>query len=139
MGHESFDRDTEVVGSSERSLGIVFAVVFALIGAVPWIFGGPLRLWALGAGILFLAVALVAPAVLKPLNRLWTRLGLLLHRVMSPVVLGFMFFVVITPLGLAMRVFRKRPLKLHFERDARSYWIERRPPGPPPNSFGDQF
>lgn len=139
VGHESFEREEQVVGSSDRSLGIVFAAVFALIGVVPWTFGGVLRLWALAIGALFLALALLAPSLLAPLNRVWTKLGLLLHRVVSPVVLGIMFFLVITPLGLLMRVLGKRPLRLGFEREARSYWIERRPPGPPPASLGDQF
>jgi hypothetical protein len=90
-------------------------------------------------GAAFLAAALLRPAVLAPLNRVWTRFGLLLHRIVSPVVLGIMFFVVITPMGLIMRALGKDPLRLRLEREARSYWIERRPPGPPPDTLNNQF
>ena len=79
------------------------------------------------------------PALLAPLNRLWTRFGALLHRVVSPIVLGFMFFVVITPMGLVRRMLVKDPLRLRFDRQAGSYWVPRQPPGPPPQSLTNQF
>jgi len=79
------------------------------------------------------ALALVAPRALKPLNILWFRFGLLLHAIITPVVLGLMFFTVITPLGWLMRAFGKRPLSLGFDRTATSYWIHRTPPGPAPD------
>jgi hypothetical protein len=139
MGHESFDRDEIPQGGSNRALGIVFAVVFALIAFVPALFGGRLRLWSFGVSVAFLAAAFLAPALLGPLNRAWTRFGLLLHRIVSPIVLGFMFFVVVTPIGLLMRAFGKDPLRLRFDRAARTYWIERKPPGPAPESLSDQF
>lgn len=139
MSHESFDRDEALPGGSNRALGIVFAVVFALIALVPPLFGGPIRLWSLGVSAAFLAAAFLAPALLGPLNRVWTRFGLLLHRIVSPIVLGFMFFVVVTPIGLLMRAFGKDPLRLRFDRVVRSYWIERKPPGPAPESLSDQF
>ena len=87
----------------------------------------------------FLLVALGFPSILAPLNRLWLRFGLLLHRIVSPLVLGIMFFLVITPMGLLMRAFGKDLLRLKFDRAAASYWIERTPPGPPPESMADQF
>lgn len=139
MGHESFDRNIPVQGSSNRTLGVVFAVVFLIIGAFPIIFGNAPRWWSFVVAAAFALVALFVPASLGPLNRLWTRFGLLLHRIVSPVVLGIMFFLVVTPIGLLMRAFGKDPLRLRFEADARSYWIERTPPGPPPQSFTDQF
>jgi hypothetical protein len=139
MGHESFDRDAPLQGSSNRSLGIVFGAVFLIIGALPLAFGGTPRWWSLAVAGGFLGVAFLAPALLGPLNRLWTRFGLLLHRIVSPVVLGIMFFLVVTPTGLLMRVFGKDPLRLRFDRNARSYWIDRTPPGPPPQSLSDQF
>ena len=139
MGHESFDRDEAVRGPSDRNFGLVFAVVFAVIGLLPWVFGRPVRTWGIVAAALFLAVALVAPRILAPLNKLWLKLGLLLHRVVSPIVLGIMFFLVITPMGLLMKVFGKDPLRLRFDRGASTYWIAREPPGPPPDSFSDQF
>jgi hypothetical protein len=84
-------------------------------------------------------VALLWPAVLAPLNRIWTRFGLLLHRIVSPVVLGVMFFGVVTPMGLVMRALGKDPLRLRFDPAARTYWIERRPPGPAPDTLNNQF
>jgi hypothetical protein len=139
MGHESFDRDEAIHGSSDRSFGLVFAAVFLAISILPWIFGGRLRVWSLGVAAVFGVVALAAPRVLAPLNKLWLRFGLLLHRIVSPVVLGIMFFLVITPMGLLMRAFGKDPLRLRFDRSASTYWIPREPPGPPPDSFSDQF
>lgn len=139
MGHESFDRDTTVQGSSNRTLGVVFAAVFLIIGAFPVLFGGAPRWWSLAVAAVFALIAFLAPALLGPLNRLWTRFGLLLHRIVSPLVLGIMFFLVVTPIALLMRALGKDPLRLRFEAGARSYWIERTPPGPPPQSLPDQF
>jgi hypothetical protein len=139
MGHESFDRDQVVRGSSDRSFGFVFAVVFLVIALFPLMFGGGVRLWSLGVAVVFAVVALAAPRILAPLNRLWLRFGLLLHRIVSPIVLGIMFFLVITPIGLLMRALGKDPLRLRFDRGASTYWIPREPPGPPPDSFTDQF
>jgi hypothetical protein len=139
VGHESYERQEEVHGSSNRSFGIVFAVVFAVIGLWPLVFGGTARLWSLLAGAAFLVAALAMPLVLAPLNRLWLRFGLLLHRIVSPLTLGIMFYLVITPMGLVMRALGKDLLRLKFDRAASTYWIERTPPGPPPESMKDQF
>jgi predicted membrane metal-binding protein len=139
MAHESFERDDDSKGSSNRSFGIVFAVVFAVIGLLPLIHGDSPRVWSLAISAAFGITAFLFPGVLTPLNKLWMRLGLLLHKVISPVVLGFLFFVVITPMGVVMRMFGKDPLRLRKNRDGRSYWVERTPPGPPQESFVDQF
>ena len=139
MGHESYERPEEIRGSSDRSFGVVFAVVFALIGLLPLVSGGAVRMWSLAVGAAFLLVALAFPSVLAPLNRLWLRFGLLLHKIVSPLVLGIMFFLVITPMGVLMRAFGKDLLRLKLDRQLASYWIERTPPGPPPESLRDQF
>ncbi len=139
MGHESYDRVEVNEGGSNRSFGITFAIVFAVIGLLPLLSGSSVRLWSLVASTLFLLCALLLPSVLAPLNRAWSWFGLRLHRIVSPVVLGIMFFLVITPIGLAMRAFGKDPLRLKFDKVSSSYWIERTPPGPPPESFKDQF
>ena len=139
MGHESYDRREDVKGSSNRSFGVVFAIVFALIGLLPLLVGGGVRVWSLAVCALFLVCALVFPSVLAPLNRLWLRFGLLLHKIVSPLVLGIMFYLVITPIGLLLRSFGKDPLRVAFDKQASSYWIERVPPGPSPESFKDQF
>jgi hypothetical protein len=139
LGHESYERSEDVRGSSDRSFGIVFAVVFAVIGLLPLLFGRGIRLWSLAVGGAFLLAALAFPSVLAPLNRIWLRFGLLLHKIVSPLILGIMFFLVITPMGVVMRAFGKDLLRLRFDKAAPSYWIDRIPPGPPPESLKDQF
>jgi hypothetical protein len=139
MAHESTHRDEQVVGSSNRSFGIVFAVVFLIIALYPVAFGRPLRFWSIVVAAGFLLVALAAPALLGPLNRIWLKFGLLLHRVVSPLILGVLFFIVVTPTGLLMRALSKDPLRLRKQPQASSYWIERSPPGPKAETFTDQF
>lgn len=139
MSHESLDRKEPVSSSSNRSFGLVFAAVFAIIGLWPWLFGGQVRVWSVFVGAAFLMVGWLRPTALAQLNRVWTRFGLLLHRIVSPVVLGVMFFVVVTPMGLVMRALGKDPLRLRFDSDARSYWIDREPPGPAPDTLNNQF
>ncbi|TVR10341.1 MAG: hypothetical protein EA385_04310 [Salinarimonadaceae bacterium] len=136
--HEPADTRTEVKMGSERAFGIVFAVVFAVIALWPLLGGGGLRLWAAAICAGFLAAAFAAPRALKPLNVLWFRFGMLLHRIVSPIVMGFLFFVTVTPIGLLMRAFGKDPMRLKRS-EAKSYWIERDPPGPPPESMTKQF
>jgi len=138
-GHEDFSRVDKVRSSSDRAFGFVFAAVFAIIAGWPLLDAGPIRLWALAIAVAFLMTALIRPATLSPLNRLWTAFGLLLHRIVSPIILGVMFFVVVTPMGVLMRVLRKDPLKLKWQPDAKSYWIAKEPPGPAPESMKHQF
>jgi hypothetical protein len=139
MGHEQFDREEEVGGSSNRTFGLVFAALFGIIGLLPLVHGKDPRLWAIGVAVVFLGLALFIPSFLSPVNRLWIRFGLLLHRVVSPLVLGVIFFAVITPMGICMRLLGKDLLRLRLDQDAASYWIERKPPGPAPDTFQDQF
>ena len=93
----------------------------------------------MGLCVLFGALALTAPRLLGPPNRIWFVFGLALHKIVSPLVMGLLFFLTVTPTGLLMRVFGKKPLQLDFDREAASYWIEREPPGPPPGSMKRQF
>ena len=137
--HERLTRDETVTGSSDRTLGFVFAVVLGAIGLWPLIGAQPPVLWALGMAAAFGAIAALRPAWLGPLNRLWTKLGLILHRVVNPVVMALLFYLTITPFALVMRLFGKDPLKLRFEPDRKSYWIERDPPGPAPDTMKRQF
>jgi len=137
--HESFRERDAVKGSSNRFFGIVFAVVFAIIGLFPLIGGSSVRWWSLIVAGVFLALAFAAPKLLSPLNRLWMRFGLLLHRIVNPLVMALLFFLVVTPIALLMRLFGKRPLHLETEPDAESYWIPRDPPGPEPETMKQQF
>jgi hypothetical protein len=137
--HESFEREEKVEGPSNRSFGLTFAAVFGLLALAPLVFGGRLRWWAVALAAAFAALALLVPAVLAPVNRAWLRLGLLLHAVVSPIVLGIVFFLVLTPTAWLVRVFGKDLLHLTFDRDAPSYWIERHPRGPDRETMRHQF
>lgn len=137
--HESFARDQQVKGSSDRSFGIVFTVVFAIIGLVPLIHGGALRLWSLIVAAAILAIALIYPRLLAPANRLWMKFGLLLHRVTNPIIMGFVFYLAVVPTALVLKMLGKDPLRRKLDKEAASYWILREPPGPPPDSMKNQF
>ena len=139
MLHEELRREDAVAGPTNRAVGFVFAVVFALIGLWPLWSLGPVRWWSVGVACVLVVIALAAPRLLGPLNRAWLGLGLALHRIVSPVALGVMFYGVITPFGWGMRILRHDPLRLKRAPDAPSYWIERDPPGPPPDSLNNQF
>ena len=137
--HEDFDRRVEIKGSSDRAFGLVFAAVFALVGAWPLLDGAAPGWWALVIAGGFGVLAIAAPRVLAPANRLWLRLGLFLGRVVNPLVTGLIFYLAVTPTGIIMRLLGKDPLRLRINPDAKSYWIERRPPGPAPDSMSRQF
>lgn len=137
--HEDFTRKAEVPIGSDRSFGLVFAAVFAVVGLAPLVHGRELRPWALGLAAAFLVLALVAPRALRPLNRVWFRLGLALHHVVTPVVMGLLFFLTVTPMGVLMRLSGKDPLRLKRDSQATSHWIPRQPPGPAPQSMRNQF
>lgn len=139
MAHEDLTRGEHVEGSSDRSFGLVFSIVFLLIGAWPLLHGGPPRWWAGGIAAVFAMVAVARPALLANLNRLWIKLGILLGKVVSPIALGIVFYGVLVPIGVAMRLAGKDPLRLKHDVNAPSYWIPREPPGPPPDSMNNQF
>jgi hypothetical protein len=137
--HEKIQARRPVKQSSDRAFGLVFTGVFLLVGLWPlWGGAGP-RWWALGLAGLFLVAGLAVPRVLRPLNRAWTRFGQLLHRVVNPVVMALLFFGVITPIGLLRRAVVRDPLRLARDPEAKSYWIERDPPGPAPETMTQQF
>jgi hypothetical protein len=124
---------------SNRSFGILFSSVFALLAGLNWWRGGRAALPLLGFSAASGLVALLRPQWLAPLNKLWMRLALLLNRVVSPVVLAVLYFAVMTPFGLMMRAFGRDPMRRRFEPATASYWIRREPPGPPPESLREQF
>ena len=136
--HEHLSDDEEVVEASPRSFGFVFAVVFTIVALAPLRRGGPIRLWAAAVAAIFLIVALTRPAALGPLSRVWQRIGLLLHRVVNPIVLGVLFYLAITPFGLVMRLFRAGLRRsLSFDAAAPTYWVSRS--GTPPSGMQNQF
>jgi Saxitoxin biosynthesis operon protein SxtJ len=137
--HEFGAAHSEAKSSSDRSFGMVFAVVFLLIALGRFWHGT--HTWPLYAviGLGFAGVGLLRPALLAPLNRIWARLGLLLGKIVSPIVLGGLFFLIITPAAMILRWTGKDLLNLRREPRAATYWLVRDPPGPTPESINDQF
>jgi hypothetical protein len=139
MAHEDLSRQQQVEGSSDRSFGLVFAAVFLAIGCWPLWYRGIPRWWALGVAVVFAVVAIWKPALLARPNRLWIKFGVLLGKIVSPIALGILFYGVVAPIGILMRLTGKDPLRLKLDSGAGSYWISRKPPGPPPDSMTNQF
>ena len=137
--HESFARDETVIAGSDRSFGAVMTVAFAVMSLFNWWHDGHTWYWTGAIAVLFLGPTLFYPAALRPLNRLWLKFGLLLHKVINPIVMAFVFFGTVLPTGLIMRTLGKDLLRLKPRPDANSYWIDRSPPGPAPQSMKDQF
>jgi predicted membrane metal-binding protein len=128
-----------IISGSDRNFGIVFAVVFALIGLWPMIHDTAPRFWALVTAASFLAAGVLRPQILSPLNQLWFRFGLLLHRVVNPVLMFLIYYGAVVPTGLVLKVLGKDVLRLKLDRAATSYWIIREPPGPAAGSMEKQF
>ncbi len=137
--HESFDRAAAVKGASERAFGLTFAVVLAVLAGISVWRAGSSWPYTLTAAVIIALIAATRPAVLAPLNRGWIKFGRQVNRVTTPLVLGLLFFLMITPIGLIMRLAGKDPLRLKGDREALSYWVERQPPGPAPESMPNQF
>ncbi len=137
--HESIRHPVTVSLPSNRSFGIVFVAFFAIIALWPLLSGGGVRVWALVTAAAIALVTFALPSLLTLPNRWWMAFGALLHRFMSPLVLGVMFFAVITPFALVMRWAGRDALRRRADANAKSYWIAREPPGPVPESLDRQF
>jgi len=137
--HESYSREQTVAAGSDRSFGLVIAAVLAVISIASGWRGGSIWPWTSGLAAAFLAAALIYPAGLKPLNRWWFKFGLLLHKVVSPIVMAFLFYCTVLPTGLVARLLGKDILRFKRQPQAESYWIVRHPPGPAPETMKDQF
>ncbi len=150
--HDAPHRTHAVKGSSDRGFGLVLAAVFLIIGlwpltgalldpgawAEPGAWAAP-RIWSLAVAGAFLGVALAAPRRLAPLNWLWMGLGVLLGRIVNPIVMGVVFFLVVTPIALIRRLMGRESLLLRFDPKVGTYWVNRTPPGPPPETMKHQF
>src|SRR5438093_9339984 len=140
MTHEDFSsRHQQTKPSSNRSFGLIIASFFLIVTFWPLVRAEPVRWWALGVAAVFAALALLWTSALAPLNKWWTKLGVLLYRIVSPVVLGLLFYLTVTPIALLLRLLGKDPLRLRRDPDGASYWIDRTPPGPAPESMKNQF
>jgi len=136
--HEQFDR-TEERKLSDRPAGIGLACTFALVACAPLLRRGGVRWWALCVSGALLLVALLWPGVLHPVAWLGRKLADILSRVIGLITLALLFYLVITPFGLARRIFVRDPLRRRIDKSAKSYWVERQPPGPSPESMAHQF
>jgi hypothetical protein len=137
--HEDFSREEEVKGSSDRAFGLTFAAALALLALWPIVRHRPMRSWALVVAVVFLVVALRRPQLLAPCNRVWLRLGLLMQRLVTPAVMALLFYSTVTPVALVLRLVGKDLLRLSADPTAQTYWIERTPPGPAPDTMRRQF
>ena len=134
--------DHEQTLPSERSFGLLFGAVFVLLAAYGWFFkswSSVVELSLLGVALAFVLLGFVAPKILSPLNWLWFQLGQLLGKIVSPIVLGAIFFLLLTPVSLVTRLFGRDELRLKRKASQTSYWLDRAPPGPAPESFKNQF
>ena len=129
------------VPPSERRFGLFFALLALGAGAYRYVAHGDLALGLglAGVGVVFGMFALAAPHWLAPLNRAWFGLGLLLARVVNPIVLAVLFFLVITPYALVLRLAGRDALRLRPRKDVDTFWIERDPPGPEPGFLERQY
>jgi len=139
MTHEDFSRQEEIKPSSDRSFGLVIAVFFVIVTFWPLVRAQPVRWWALILAAVFAALAVMWPATLAPLNKAWIKLGILLYKIIGPVVIALLFYLTVTPIALLMRILGKDPLRLRRDPDAASYWIDRTPAGLAPESMQNQY
>jgi hypothetical protein len=137
--HEDLNRLEAPQGSSDRSFGFIFSLLAVLIAVWPSFHGRPVRWSVLLVGGILAALASWCPSILHPANRHWTLFGSYLNRIMSPILTGLVFFFVVTPTGLLIRRLGRDALRLHFDPGAASYWIDRKPPGPAPDTMSRQF
>jgi hypothetical protein len=137
--HEDLSRNHERRLSSDRIFGLVFGGAFVIVGVLPVLHGDLPRLWAIFIGVACLVLTVVVPSVLHRANVYWSKLGLLLSRIVSPVAMAFLFFAVVSPIALIFRSLGNDPLRLKLDPAAATYWIDRVPPGPSRESIKNQF
>jgi len=112
---------------SNRSFGIVFFIVFLLIAIYPLINQGEIRVWSVLISLLFLILGIINSKILTPLNKAWFKFGIFLGKIISPIVMGIIFFLVVTPIAFLMRILKKDLLNLKYSKNS-SYWIEKTDP-----------
>ena len=113
--------------NSNKSFGIVFFVVFLIIAIYPLTNNEEIRIWSIIFSLIFLVLGLTNSKILSPLNKLWFKFGIFLGKLISPIIMGIIFFLVVTPIGLVMRLLGKDLLNLRYNKN-KSYWIEKNDP-----------
>jgi hypothetical protein len=136
-------RDNAIPLPTDRSFGLTFAVVFGILAAVAawrgWM-SGELWKYFLGIALVFLIISYTVPGILRPFNKVWMLFGAFLHKVVSPIMLGLIYFVVMTPVASFFKLIGRDELRRKYDPAAKTYWITREPPGPDgPSSFPRQF
>lgn len=134
--HENYRRVDRVRLGSDRNFGLTFAVFFMVLAFFPLFYGQTLRPWALVCGMLFFVVSFTAPQLFRTFKILWAQFGLLLQKIISPIILSALFFLVFTPTGLLLRLFKKDVLSLRLDTESTSYWLNSEPPR---STMKDQF
>ena len=117
--------ESKIKISSNRSFGLVFFVVFLIVALWPLKSGEDIRIWSLALSIIFFSLGILNSKLLTPLNKLWFKFGILLGSIVSPIVMGIVFFLVVTPIGIIMRLLGKDLLKKNKIKSASTYWIKR--------------
>ncbi|WP_159731932.1 SxtJ family membrane protein [Methylosinus sp. Ce-a6] len=125
MAHEALTSDPPLERASDRSFGLVIAAAFTILALPPLSRGEAPRLWALVAAVVFAAIAIVAPSRLSRLNALWFAFGQTLHKIVNPIVMGVLFFGLLTPIAIVFRLLARDMLALRFDETAESYWMRR--------------
>jgi len=139
MNTENLPEPPAVKQLDNRIFGLIFSAIFLVIALWPLLSKGDPRQWALIAAAVFGIPAIVFPKILAPLNSLWAKFGLLMHRIINPVLMGLVFFIAVVPTGLILRLLGKDPMHRKFNASATSYWIKREPDSLPKESFNNQF
>ena len=122
--------------SSNRNFGLVFFIVFLIVSLWPLTYGGSIRIWLVIISMVFLILGLMNSKLLTPLNKLWMKFGMILGAIISPVVMGIVFFLVVTPIGVILRIMGKDLLKKSYDKKKKTYWIKR---GKPVSTMKQQF
>lgn len=129
-------KQKEIKISSNKSFGLVFFVIFIIIALWPLLNEGNIRIWSIIVSIIFLILGLLNSKILTPFNKLWMRLGALLGIIVSPIVMGVVYFGIITPIGLIMKLFGKDVLNLKLDKNKKTYWTLKKKI---PSKMKDQF
>tara|TARA_E500000178_G_scaffold174053_1_gene173218 strand:+ start:993 stop:1379 length:387 start_codon:yes stop_codon:yes gene_type:complete len=117
--------DQNIKSPSNKNFGVVFSFVFLIIGLWPLFNYGEIRYWAILIAFIFLILGLLNSRLLNPFNKIWFKFGILLSKIVSPIIMGIIFFLVVTPIGLLMRIFKKDLLNLRFNSNE-TYWIKKK-------------
>ena len=111
--------------SSNRNFGLVFFIVFLIVSLWPLTYGEPIRIWSLIISMVFLILGLMNSKLLTPLNKLWFKFGMILGAIVAPIVMGVIFFLVVTPIGLVMNMMGKDLLNKRYNEKKETYWVKR--------------